>query len=134
MIDVKELRPSGIKRKLLQSPVFDTSSAADFIIGYFPHGGIIRGIYLITTTALTAANANIDIGVAQNGDTIVDGYAIVQSTSAIGDILNITDQLGTNGLQANKVMPVGTTLWFQTDGGGDAGAVMVVIEYEDNNN
>ncbi len=132
MIDADAIRPNGIKRKLLMSPEFTISSAGDFIIGYFPHGAVIRGIWAITTVAITTADNVIDIGIAKDGDTVIDGKTLAYSASAIGDVTDVFQTKGSNG--GLTEVAVGGTLWLQTDGGGDAGAIRIVVEYEDRNN
>jgi len=131
-IDIDSLRPHGVRRKILQSPAITLSTAGDFIIGYLPHGAKILGMWAVTTTALTTAASVIDIGVAQNGDTIIDGKSLTHTASAIGDVTDIWQTKGTNGGLVD--IPTGILLWLQTDGGSDAGAVIVVTEYEDRNN
>lgn len=132
MIKGNEIRPNGVRRKLIKSSITALQTAADIPLFYFPHGAKILNMHVVTMVALTTANAVIDIGVAKDGDTVIDGYAVVQSTSAIGDVLDIWNTKGTNGGVID--IPVGTLLWLQTNGGPDAGSVIVECEYEDISN
>lgn len=130
--EVDSLRPNGIKRKLLRTPIFDYTTAGDYHIGYFPHGAKLLGMWSVTTTAITVADETIDIGIAKDGDTVIDGLALAYSGSAIGDAVDIFQTKGTNG--GVTQIAVGGSLWLQTSGASTAGQGYIVVEYEDNNN
>lgn len=136
--DVNELRPSGIKRKIMHSiEQLNTQDTTliDRIVGYFPHGAkIIKIGYMVHTTAgsANASSTSLNIGVASGGDTIIDGFPLVDS-EAIGHYTDMTDTPGTNG--GLKVIPPGSTVFVEhVTADVDGGKLSVVIEYEDENN
>ena len=132
MINVDQLRPNGIKRKVIVSPTYAITTAGDYPIATLPHGGKILGIWFVPTVALTVADEVVDIGIAPDGDTVIDGFVVPYATSAIGTAVDIFQTKGTNGGVTN----VGalTTLWAQSSGASTAGTGFFVTEYEDNNN
>jgi hypothetical protein len=132
MIEVDTLRPSGIKRKLMMSPAVAVETAGDYIIGFFPHGAILRGIWFTPSVALGTANSVLDIGLAKDGDTIIDGFAMPYATSAVDTALDCFQTKGTNG--GTVEIPAGKTIWAQSDGGSTNGTGYFIIEYEDANN
>jgi len=132
MIDVDQLRPSGIKRKLTQSAAVAVETAGDYIIAHFPHGAKLIDILFVPTVAVGTADCAIDIGIAVNGDTIIDGIALAFTGSVAGTAVSVFQTKGTNG--GLTVLAPGTTVWAQSDGGSTGGTGYFVIEYEDNNN
>ena len=131
MVEVATLRPHGIKRKLVMSPLMAVETAGDMIGYYFPHGCKLLDILFVPTVAVGTAPSIIDVGVAQNGDTIIDGFSLTHTDSAAGTAVSIFQTKGTNGGLID--LPVGTTVWFQTDGSSTGGDGYFVIEYEDQN-
>lgn len=132
MLDADSIRPSGIRRKLMMSPAVAVETAGDYIIGFFPHGATIRGIWFTPSVALGTANSVIDIGIAKDGDTIIDGLAIDYSASAVDLAVDVFKTKGTNGGVVE--IAAGTTVWVQSDGGSTNGTGHFIIEYEDRNN
>lgn len=130
--DVNSLRPSGIKRKLYQSAAIAVETAGDYVAAYFPHGVTLRGIWFVPTVAVGTADCAIDIGIAQNGDTIIDGYVLATSGSAIGTAVDVFQTKGTNG--GLIILPPGTTVWVQSDGVSTGGTGYFIFEYEDDSN
>ena len=131
-MEAAQIRPAGLQRKIMISDTFALSTAGDYIAGYFPNGARILGISIVTTVALTDAANVLDIGIAINGDTIIDGYSHTHTSSAIGDIEDMWATRGTNAAVIN--IPVGTLIWLQSSGGSTAGAGFIVITYTDPNN
>jgi hypothetical protein len=132
MIDVSSLRPNGIKRKLMMSPAVAVETAGDYVIGFFPHGATIRGIWFTPTVVLGTADSTIDIGIAKDGDTIIDGKVIGYAASALDLAVDVFQTKGTNGGVIE--IAAGTTIWVQSDGGSTNGTGHFIIEYEDRNN
>lgn len=132
MIDVNAIRPSGIKRKLMKSDVVAVETAGDYIIGYFPNGAVIRNIHFVTTVAIGTADCAVDIGIAKDGDTVVDGRVFAFTANAIGTVIDVFNTKGTNGVVTE--VAAGGLLWAQSDGGSTNGSGFFVIEYEDRNN
>lgn len=132
MIEADAIRPSGIRRKLMVTDVFAVETAGDYVIGYFPHGAVLRGIWFVPTVALGTADSTIDIGIAKDGDTVIDGKVLAYATSVVGTPVDVFQTKGTNGgvieLAAN------TVLWMQSDGGSTNGSGYFFVEYEDRNN
>lgn len=132
MFNADSIRPSGIRRKLMKSDVVAVETAGDYIIGYFPNGAVIRNIHFVTTVAIGTADCSVDIGVAKDGDTVVDGRTFAYSGNAIGTVIDVFNTKGTNG-GVTEIAP-GGLLWAQSDGGSTNGSGFFVIEYEDRNN
>lgn len=132
MIDINQLRPNGIKRKTIVSPTYEITTAGDYPIAMLPHGGRILGIWFVPTVALTVADEVVDIGIAVNGDTVIDGFVVPNATSVVGTAVDIFQTKGTNGGLV-QIDPL-TTLWAQSSGASTAGTGFFVVEYEDNNN
>jgi len=130
--DADSIRPSGIRRKLIMTPSIAVETAGDYVGAYFPHGATLRGIWFVPTVAVGTADCAIDIGIAQNGDTIIDGYVLATSGSAAGTGVDVFQTKGTNG--GVLVLAAGATVWIQSDGGSTGGTGHFVIEYEDRNN
>ncbi len=138
MLNVNQLRPNGIKRKILhpieQINTQDTT-LTDRIIGYFPHGAeIIKIGYVVHTTAgsANASLTSLNIGIASGGDTIIDGFPLVDG-EAIGHYTDMTDTPGTNG--GLKTIPAGSTIFAEhVTADADGGKLSIIIEYEDQNN
>ena len=97
-----------------------------------PHGGKLLGAWIVMTTAATTADDTLDLGIAKDGDTIIDGYTLAYDGSAIGDVLDIFQTKGTNGGVVD--IAAGTIIWVQVAGTGTAGAGYLVVEYEDISN
>ncbi len=131
-VDVAALRPHGIKRKVLQSDIMDLSTAGDHPAILMPHGGHLLGMWIVVTSAFTNANETIDIGTSKDGDDIIDGATIQYSGSAVGDVLDIFQDKGSNGGLID--IPANTVIWLQTAGASSNGKGYLVIEYEDNTN
>lgn len=129
MIDVNQLRPSGIKRKLYQSVAVAVETAGNYILAHFPHGAELLNIWFVPTVAVGTAPSIIDLGVASAGATILSDYSLSNSGSVAGTAVDI--------FSAGKLLttlPVGTTLWCNSDGASTGGTGYFVIEYEDQNN
>lgn len=131
-MEVSVLRPHGIKRKLIMSPAVAVETAGDYLIAHFPHGATIRGIWFIPTVALGTADSVIDIGIAKDGKTVIDGLTLAFSTSAVGTAVDVFQTKGTTG--GVTVVSAGVSLWVQSDGGSTNGTGHFVVEYEDENN
>ncbi|CAG0950633.1 MAG: hypothetical protein OIN86_13605 [Candidatus Methanoperedens sp.] len=132
MIDVNTLRPSGIRRKLMMSAVHVVTTAGNYIIGHFPHGATLRGIWFVPTVALTVADEVMDIGITATGKTIIDAVTVPYTTSAIGTPVDIFQTKGTTG--GLTELAAGATVWATPTGASTAGTGFFVIEYEDRNN
>ncbi len=132
MIEADSIRPSGIRRKLMMSPAVAVETAGDYLIGAFPHGATIRGIWFVTTVALGTSNSVIDIGIAKDGKTIIDGATLLYSGSAIGDFTDVFQTKGSTG--GVTVLGANGQVWVQSDGGSTNGTGHFIIEYEDQNN
>lgn len=132
MIDAETIRPNGIRRKLMMSPAVAVETAGNYIIGYFPHGATLRGIWFTPSVALGTADSVIDIGIAKDGDTIIDGKVIAYATSALDTAVDVFQTKGTNGGVIE--IAAGTTIWVHSDGGSTNGTGHFIIEYEDRNN
>lgn len=132
MIDVNSLRPSGIKRKIMKSESIVTTSAANNVIGYFPHGAklISIGWLAFAAQSANASATTLDIGVASGGDTIIDGFALTDSKGQ-GLYTEMINTPGTNG--GTRTLDAGATLWCETiTADADGGAIQIIVEYEDN--
>lgn len=127
-IDVKALRPAGIRRKLYMSPAVAVETAGDYILAHFPNGAEILNIWFVPTVAVGTAPSIIDLGVAAAGATILSNYSLTNTASVAGtavDIFSVGKLLTT--------LPKGTTLWCNSDGASTGGTGHFVIEYEDQN-
>lgn len=127
-MEAKDIRPQGIKRKLYQSAAVAVETAGNYILGYFPHGAELIGIWFVPTVAVGTAPSIIDLGVASAGETILANYSLTHTGSVAGtavDIFSVAKLLTT--------LPVGTTLWCNSDGASTGGTGYFVIEYEDQN-
>ena len=129
MIDVSQLRPAGIVRKLMMSPSMAMETTGDYIAGYFPHGCKNLKIYYVPTVAQGTAPSIIDIGVAQNGETIIKDYSLTHTDSAAGTAVDVS-----SGNILLTVLPIGSTVWVQSDGASTGGTGHFIFEYEDGNN
>ncbi len=132
MIEVESLRPNGIKRKLMKSDTHVITTAGNYIIGHFPHGAKLLGLWFVPTVAITVADEVVDVGITITGDTIIDGVTIAYATSVVGTAVDIFQTKGTNG-GLIQLAP-GATVWATPSGASTAGTGFFVIEYEDNNN
>lgn len=132
MIDVDQLRPSGIRRKIQVSAVHAITTAGNYIIAHFPHGAILRGIWFVPTVAVTVADEVVDIGITSTGDTIIDGITIGYAASVVGTPVDLFQTKGTNG--GLKELAAGATVWATPSGASTAGTGFFVTEYEDRNN
>jgi hypothetical protein len=132
MKEVDSFRPSGIKRKTIVSPTHVITTAGDYPIAMLPHGGRLLGVWFVPTVALTVADEVVDIGIAVDGDTVIDGFTVPYASSVVGTAVDIFQTKGTNG-GLIQIAPL-TTLWAQSSGASTAGTGFFVIEYEDNNN
>ncbi len=130
--DADAIRPSGIRRKLMMSPAVAVETAGDYVAAHFPHGATLRGVWFVPTVAVGTADCAIDIGIAQNGDTIIDGYVLATSGSAIGTPVDVFQTKGTNG--GLLVLATNAVVWVQSDGGSTGGTGYFIFEYEDRNN
>lgn len=127
-IEAKDIRPNGIRRKLYMSPAVAVETAGNYILGYFPHGAKVFGIWFLPTVAVGTAPSIIDLGVASAGETILKDYSLTHVASVAGTAVDI--------FSAGKLLttwPVGTTLWCNSDGASTGGTGHFVIEYEDDN-
>jgi len=136
MREVDELRPSGIKRKLIVSPLIDTAAATgtDYPVAHFPHGAKLLSLKTCPVSALSAnaSSTTLDLGVAADGDTVIDGFALTDS-QAIGVVAEMINTPGTNG--GLKVIPVNTTIFCEVVlQDADGGKLVIIVEYEDQNN
>ncbi len=128
-VDVNNIRPNGIRRKLFMSPAVAVETAGNYILAHFPHGAEILNIWFVPTVAVGTAPAIIDLGVASAGETVLANYSLTNTASVAGTAVDI--------FSAGKLLttlPPGTTLWCNSDGASTGGTGHFVIEYEDNNN
>lgn len=132
MIEANSIRPSGIQRKMVQSGILQLNEAGDHIVAMFPHSVRLLNIFVTVTTALTTADETIDIGIAKDGDTVIDGKVMAYDGSAVGDVLDVFQVKGTNGGVID--VPAGSIIWLQVEGTGTAGEGIVTVEYVDNSN
>lgn len=126
--EAKDIRPHGLRRKILMSPVVAVETAGNYILGYFPHGAQLLNIYFVPTVAVGTAPSIIDLGVASAGETVLKDYSLTNTSSVAGTAVDI--------FSAGKLLttlPVGTTLWCNSDGASTGGTGHFVIEYEDQN-
>lgn len=114
------------------SPAVAVETAGDYPIAHFPHGAVIRGIWFVPTVALGTADSVIDIGIAKDGDTVIDGLTLAFATSAVGTAVDVFQTKGTNG--GVTEVSAGVTIWVQSDGGSTNGTGHFITEYEDRNN
>lgn len=137
MEDVNALRPSGIKRKIITSPLIDGDGASgtDYVVAHFPHGAFLHSMKVVPTGGALSVNASstaLDIGIAADGDTVIDGFALTDS-QALGVGAEMINSPGTNGGLRN-IAP-GTTLFCEiVTQDADGADFVIVTEYEDNNN
>lgn len=137
MIEVNSLRPSGIKRKIQISPLIDGDGATgtDYLVAHFPNGAKLLGMYVLPQAALSAnaSSTTLDIGIAADGDTVIDGFALTDSQAQGVPSGNMLNSPGTNG--GLRILAKGITLFceivLQDVDGGD---FVIVTEYEDENN
>lgn len=127
-IEANDIRPHGIKRKLLTSPVVAVETAGNYILGHFPHGAKLLYIYFVPKVAVGVAPSIIDLGVASAGETVLKDYSLTNVASVAGTAVEIFSSAA-----LLTVLPVGTTLWCNTDGASTGGDGYFVIEYEDQN-
>lgn len=133
MLNADEIRPAGIKRKIIISEprVLTSGSGVPSILGYFPNGAHIISMHQVNF-GLQSANASsttLNVGLADAGDTIIDGFPLTND-GAIGAAYNMKDTPGTNGGIID--VPVGgTVFWEHSTDDVDGGKVTVEMEYED---
>lgn len=127
--DANAIRPSGIRRKLLMSPAVAVETAGDYIAGHFPHGCRLIAIWFLPTVAVGTAPSIIDIGVAQDGKTIISTYSLTHTASAAGTAVDV----GSGNILLYE-LPTATTVWIQSDGASTGGTGHFIFEYEDSNN
>lgn len=138
MYEADAIRPSGIRRKLVNSALCDGDGASglDIALAHFPHGATLLGMFVVPTAAAFSANASsttLDIGIAADGDTVVDGFALTDSQGQGVASANMLNSPGTNG--GLRVLPPGTTLFCEiVTQDADGTDFIIVIEYEDRNN
>lgn len=126
--EAKDIRPHGLARKLYQSALVTTTTAGNYILGYFPHGARLLYIYFVPTIAVTDAPDVIDLGTASAGEQVLKDYSLTHVGSTIGTAVEI---FSTAGLIFD--LPIGTTLWCATTGASTTGAGYFIVEYEDQN-
>lgn len=115
-----------------------TVSGTTAVTRSWPMGIHVKRILLVTTTALTTADAEIAVSV---DSTEVKAFDMVQSGSAIGDVSYGNMDTGASttdpASDGSKVVEGGTLQYVApgeeveivSDGGPDAGAVELYIEY-----
>lgn len=116
----------------MMSAVHVVTTAGNYIIGHFPHGARLLGVWFVPTVALTVADEVVDIGITSTGDTIVDGITIGYAASVVGTPVDIFQTKGTNG--GTVELAAGATVWATPSGASTAGTGFFVVEYEDRNN
>jgi hypothetical protein len=126
-IEASDLRPHGIRRKLVYSPSIAVETAGNTLAAYFPHGAKINAIHFVPSVAVGTAPSIIDIGTASAGEQIVKDYSLTHVASSAGLGVELTGIL-------LPVLPAGTSVWINTDGASTGGTGIFVIEYEDQNN
>jgi hypothetical protein len=127
-IDASQLRPNGVRRKIIQSVAVAVETAGNYILAHFPHGCNLIGIWFVPTVAVGTAPSILDLGVASAGETVLKDYSLTHTGSTAGTAVDIfsTGKLLT-------VLPPGTTLWCNSDGASTGGTGYFIIEYEDAN-
>ena len=126
--DAKDIRPNGIRRKLYMSPVVAVETAGNYILGYFPNGARLLKIYFLPTVAVGTAPSIIDLGTASAGEEVLKDYSLTNVASVAGTAVEIFSSAA-----VIRDLPLGTTLWCNSDGASTGGTGYFVIEYEDRN-
>lgn len=126
--DAKDIRPNGIRRKLYMSPAVAVETAGNYILGYFPNGARLLKIYFLPTVAVGTAPSIIDLGTASAGEEVLKDYSLTNTASVAGTAVEIFSSAA-----VIRDLPLGTTLWCNSDGASTGGTGHFVIEYEDRN-
>lgn len=126
--DAKDIRPNGIRRKLYMSPAVAVETAGNYILGYFPNGARLLKIYFLPTVAVGTAPSIIDLGTASAGEEVLKDYSLTNTASVAGTAVEIFSSTA-----VIRDLPLGTTLWCNSDGASTGGTGHFVIEYEDRN-